>query len=124
MIAMDNKRIRLRVSSDAARSAYRVAPDEHDPIVLMIEENIYRVMNISASGVSCLGQTLDMKMRYRAKLLLREEDDPLTVHLDVVTLRDQVYHCRFAELSTAEQEALHQYVFQRQKQAIRQLRTD
>ena len=124
MIAANNKRIRLQVTTDAGRSAYRVAPDTHDPVVLMIEDRIYRVINISATGISCTGPELDLQMRYRVKLLLREEDQPMTLHLDVVTQRDGAYHCRFVELSEATQEVLHQYVLQRQKQVIRQLRID
>ncbi len=117
------KRINFAVNDDTSRNAYRVTPDHEDPVVLMIEGRVFRVVDISASGLSCTGPDLDADMRYRAKLLLRDGDWDVCVHLDCVAIRASVYHFRFVELDTPTQETLHQYVLDRQKQAIRRLRS-
>ena len=55
-----------------------------------------------------------------------DPDNPIILQIDGRLMlpndNDEILHCRFVKLLSEEEEALHQYVLIRQKQAIRSLR--
>lgn len=115
--------IKLRISDDSSRGAYRVVPDRDDPVLLQVEGTLVRLLDISATGFSCLFEALAEGMRYRIKLDLPDYPEPIEAFADVVTIDDSgVARCRLVELDKRQQDWLHRYVLVRQKRAIKATR--
>lgn len=114
--------IRL-VSKGSARAAYRVVPDPDDPVILLIDGNLCRVIDISASGVSCSSGDLVAGRRYTFKLDLPTASAGVQGTVDVLPDdNDGKLHCQFVDLTAEHVDQLHRYVLLRQKEAIRSLR--
>lgn len=115
-----NKAIEISLDTEKARSAYRVVPDNNDPIILQIEGRLARVVDISASGISCLCDGLQCGMRYRFSLFLPDYPHSIESAIDVVAAEDGLFRCRFVNLPQLTVDVLHMYVLRRQKRAIKQ----
>ncbi len=119
----DASGIKLRIADDSSRGAYRVVPDRDDPVLLQIEGELVRLLDISASGFSCLAEQLSVGMRYRIKLDLPDYPEVIESFADVVTIdEDQVARCQFIDMGQEPQDGLHRYVLVRQKRAIKATR--
>lgn len=117
------------VSKGSARAAYRVVPDPDDPVILVIESYLCRVVDISASGFSCRSSEVSAGQRYTFKLDLPITGPELEGMVDVLPggsdesgVDPDSLHCRFVDLKPEYIDQLHQYVLSRQKEAIRSLR--
>lgn len=111
------------VSNGSARAAYRVVPDPDDPVILLVDGNLCRVLDISASGVSCTSDDLSSGRRYPFMLDLPTAKAQIHGVIDVLPKGDDgKLHCQFVELTAEYVDQLHRYVLVRQKQAIRSLR--
>lgn len=117
---MNNIIIRA-ASSD--RNAYPVVPDPDNPIILQIDGRLMRVLDISASGFTLPAEVIGDGRRYPFSMDLPTANGSIGGYVDVLPNdNDEILHCRFVKLLSEEEEALHQYVLIRQKQAIRSLR--
>jgi len=115
--------IKLRIADDSSRGAYRVVPDRDDPVLLQIEGELVRILDISATGFSCLAEDLGEGMRYRVRLNLPDYPDEIEAYADVVNIDETcVARCRFSNLDEQQQDWLHRYVLVRQKRAIKATR--
>jgi len=117
------------LSKGSARAAYRVVPDPDDPVILMIESNLCRVVDISASGFSCRSTEVSAGQRYTFKLDLPTSGPELEGLVDVLpggknegSVDPDSLHCKFVDLKPEYIDQLHQYVLSRQKEAIRSLK--
>ncbi len=111
--------IEIAIAADALREAFRVVPDADDPVIIQIEGRLARVLNISAGGFSCRCREIETGMRYRIRVNLPDIGFVIAGFADVVEKEGEVFHCRFAELSAEHSEWIHNYVWQRQKQAVK-----
>lgn len=119
----DASGIKLRIADDSSRGAYRVVPDRDDPVLLQVEGGLVRLLDISATGFSCLADSLTEGMRYRIKLNLPDYPEEIEAFADVVTIDESsVARCRFFDLNELQQDWLHRYVLIRQKRAIKATR--
>lgn len=119
----DASGIKLRIADDSSRGAYRVVPDRDDPVLLQIEGSLVRVLDISATGFSCLAESLAEGMRYRVRLNLPDYPDEIEAYADIVSIDENgVARCRFSSLDEQQQDWLHRYVLVRQKRAIKATR--
>lgn len=111
------------ISKTGSRSAYRVVPDPDDPVILVLEGALCRVLDISATGFSCPQGEIKSGRRYSFSMDLPTSPKPLQGMVDVLPARENGHlHCKFAALGPEETEILHQYVLVRQKEAIRSLK--
>ena len=111
------------VSKGSARAAYRVVPDPDDPVILLIDGNLCRVQDISASGLSCSPGEIRPGQRYAFTLDLPTAGAEILGTLDVLPkTEDGNLHCMFVDLTAEQIDRLHNYVLIRQKEAIRSLR--
>lgn len=119
----DSSGLKIRIADDSSRGAYRVVPDRDDPVLLQIEGSLVRLLDISASGFSCLAELLTVGMRYRIKLDLPDYPDAIDTFADVVTIDENgIARCRFVDMDEQQQDGLHRYVLVRQKRAIKATR--
>lgn len=111
------------VSKGSARAAYRVVPDPDDPVILLIDGNLCRVQDISASGLSCAAGEIRPGQRYAFTLDLPTTGAEILGTLDILPkTKDGNLHCMFVDLTAEQIDRLHSYVLIRQKEAIRSLR--
>jgi len=109
----------------SGRSAYSVVPNPDDPVILQLNGNLARVLEISAVGFSVHKDTAKPGRRYPFSIDLPTYKQPISGYIDALPdVRDDELTCRFVDLSAEELDALHLYVLGRQKEAIRALRAD
>lgn len=107
----------------SGRDAYRVVPDPDDPVILQLDGELCRVLDISASGLSTPPDAVAPGRRYPFRLDLPTARRPLAGYVDVLPARDDgPLHCRFVDLAAEELDRLHHYVLVRQKEELRALR--
>lgn len=105
------------------RSAYRVAPDCDEPVILVLEGQLVRVYNISAGGFSCDIDGLKCGHLYSVKLNLPDMQQNIDGQARLLSC-DERGHCHFAfyGFNDTQQAQLHYYVLQCQKRSIRKVR--
>ena len=107
----------------SGRAAYSVVPDSDDPVILQLDGNLARVLEISAVGFSAPTDAAKPGRRYPFSIDLPTYRRPISGYVDVLPdTRNDELTCRFVDLSEDHLDALHQYVLARQKAAIRALR--
>lgn len=110
--------------SSTGRSAYRVVPSRNDPVILQIDGELVRVLDISANGLSCPEAAVKQGRRYPFKLDLPLKSPQINGYLDVMPgSSGGKVQCQFVELAADEVDLLHHYVLVRQKEALRSLRS-
>lgn len=107
----------------SGRTAYSVVPDSDDPIILQLDGNLSRVMEISAVSFASPEGAAKPGRRYPFSMDLPTYRKPISGYVDVLPdVRDGELVCRFVDLSEEHTDALHLYVLARQKTALRALR--
>ncbi len=108
----------------SGRAAYSVVPDPDDPVILQLDGNLARVLEISAVGFSASKDAAKPGRRYPFSVDLPTFRKPISGYVDVLPdTRNDELTCRFVDLDEDQTDALHQYVLARQKEAIRALRS-
>jgi len=108
----------------SGRAAYSVVPDPDDPVILQLDGNLARVLEISAVGFSASKDAAKPGRRYPFSVDLPTYRRPISGYVDVLPdTRNGELQCRFVDLSEDQTEALHRYVLARQKDAIRAIRS-
>jgi len=108
----------------SGRTAYSVVPDPDDPVILQLDGNLARVLEISAAGFSAPKDAAKPGRRYPFSVDLPTYRRPISGYVDVLPdTRNDELTCRFADLTDDQTDALHQYVLARQKEAIRAIRS-
>jgi len=111
------------VTTSTSRASYRVVPNPDDPVILQLDGNLSRVLDISASGFSCPEGDVKHGRRYRFTMDLPTKTTQISGYVDVLPGVDNgQLHCQFVELNADDLDFLHHYVLIRQKEAIRSLR--
>lgn len=109
----------------SGRTAYAVVPNPDEPVILQLNGNLARVLEISAVGFTAPKEAAKPGRRYPFSLDLPTYKRPISGYVDVLPdTKDDELICRFVDLSADQIDALHQYVLARQKEAIRALRAD
>ena len=107
----------------SGRTAYAVVPNPDEPVILQLNGNLARVLEISAVGFSAPESAAKPGRRYPFSMDLPSYRRPISGYVDVLPdVRDGELTCRFVDLSEEQTDALHQYVLARQKSALRALR--
>lgn len=108
----------------SGRTAYSVVPDPDDPVILQLDGNLARVLEISAAGFSASKDAAKPGRRYPFSVDLPTYRRPISGYVDVLPdTRNDELTCRFVDLTDDQSDALHQYVLARQKEAIRAIRS-
>lgn len=109
---------------NSGRTAYRVVPDPDDPIILQLDGQLTRVVDISANGFSAPAEVVAAGRRYPFSLDLPTSRSPLAGYVDALPGSSEtgLLQCRFVDLDIDALDVLHHYVLIRQKEAIRAIR--
>lgn len=105
------------------RESYRVEPDANDPIYIKIENRYVPLINIGALGAAFRHTELNKGDVQAAAFTLPNARHPITLTLEVVAVdADHICRCRFIDISDDAINAVHKYMLEMQKAAIRRKR--
>lgn len=105
------------------RTAYAVVPNPDEPVILQLDGNLSRVLEISASGFTAPLDAAKPGRRYPFSIDIPTHRQPISGYVDALPdTRNDELTCRFVDLAAEQLDALHHYVLVRQKEAIRALR--
>ncbi|MCA9482721.1 MAG: PilZ domain-containing protein [Nitrospina sp.] len=107
-----------------SRQAYRVAPSEEAPITLFTGGNSYEVLDISSGGLSLTSDDLnvgdDLDVEFNLPMGIELTAERISIRLKVLRRgRNNIYHCRFLDISPEKEDKIHKYVLERQKEELR-----
>ncbi len=107
----------------SGRAAYSVVPNPDEPVILQLDGNLARVLQISAVAITTNEDAAKPGRRYPFSLDLPTASKPMSGYVDALPdTEDGELICRFVDLSVEQLDALHRYVLIRQKEAIRAIR--
>ena len=115
------KKIDIEIDSrhEDNRSAFRIAPEASDPVILTIQGNTYHALNISGTGVCFRSSSFPAGSKCTAMVRLSRNDKIFSVVLDVVTVQRNFCRCRFVNIHPEAENLLHSYILELQKEKIR-----
>ena len=106
------------------RSSFRVEPSSERPIYVSIGRDRYQVKDIGAGGAGIYRRDDDKELepgeKYPFKMTLPLTDEVVSGTLRITDISDSIYHCRFIDLSEEEREKIHRFVFEREKEELRE----
>jgi len=102
------------------RAAYRIAPDGERPVILTIDGEDFRALNISGSGVAFRSQRFEVGNRSTAMVRLPTDSRVFPVVLEVVAKQEDLCRCCFRDIHQEGENLLHSYILELQKLKIRQ----
>jgi hypothetical protein len=113
----------VQLNEQNLRDSFRVDPERDEPVILLLENQLVRVFNISAGGFSCQADRHEIGMRYRLRLNLPDVQQNIDTTAELLH-RDEngTAHFAFRTLNENQQAQLHYYVLQRQLRGIRSQR--
>ena len=102
------------------RAAYRIAPDGERPVIISIDGEDFKALNISGSGVAFRSNRLEVGKRCTAMVRLPSETSVFPVVLEVVAKQKDLCRCCFRDIHEDTENLLHAYILKLQKLKIRQ----
>ncbi len=115
-----NKKVSLTYESDNKRSSFRYYPPESDSFYIRIDDNTYKVDNISAAGIAFKNVDFKKGEIKQADFNLPMVNTSMSISLSILFIDHlNICHCEFLNMSDGETDAIHQYVFEKQMQDLR-----
>ena len=105
------------------RDSYRVQPSKDEPILFRLEDKIVEVKNISATGLSFKNENYSIGELFTVNIDLPGLGLTVPATLQIIGIdRFKRCHCKFLRIDQAASERIHQYVLNRQKEQVREIR--
>ncbi len=119
----DNDLLTVSIDQDR-RSSFRVEPSPERPVYVSIGRDRYQVKDIGAGGAGIYRRDDDKELepgeKYPFKMTLPLTDEVVSGIIRIVDTADKTYHCRFIDLSKEDMEKIHLFVFEREKEGLRE----
>jgi hypothetical protein len=110
---------RIKAPSDH-RGAFRISPDPDNPLTLHFKNKKINALDISSKGLSFTNDGFQSRKRYPVHFHLPGETDIISTKLDILRIdEEQICHCAFNLLTPDQEDAIHRYVLNRQKEDLR-----
>lgn len=104
---------------EESRQAFRVAPSPQKPLKIESDSNEATVLNISSGGMAFRSSKFVAGKIYRVKFMLPNDETPITAKMEVLAVgEDQKCRCRFYNLTPEQENQIHRYVLNRQKEDL------
>ena len=105
------------------RNSYRVQPSKDEPILFRLEDESVEVKDISAAGLSFKNENYAIGELFTVNIDLPGLGPTVHATLQIISI-DQYNrcHCEFLRIEEAACERIHQYVLNRQKEQVREIR--
>ncbi len=104
---------------DEARQAYRVTPDPENPLLLDLEGNSLKIVEISSGGLAFKNQGLKEGSSHSIDFVL-PTGGAIKTRIKILRIDGEgICRCIFVNLDVASEDSLHHYVLVRQKDDLR-----
>lgn len=106
------------------RNYFRMDLPGNKPVFIKAEGQELRALDLSAGGAAVIGSSLPLEKPLKAILVLPGGQDPIPLILTSLgQLRQGVLRLRFDKIRDRDQERIHQFVLDLQKEEMAQKRT-
>jgi len=110
---------KIKAPSDH-RGAFRVSPDPDHPLTLHFKGKQINALDISSKGLSFINDGLQARKRYSVHFDLPGESEIISTKLDILRVdEERICHCALKVLTPDQEDAIHRYVLNRQKEDLR-----
>lgn len=104
---------------EESRQSFRVAPSPHKPLKVESDNTEATVLNISSGGMAFRSSKFVPGKIYRVKFNLPNDDKPITAKMEILAVgEDDQCRCRFYNLTQEQENQIHRYVLNRQKEDL------
>ncbi len=101
------------------RKSFRVSPSAEAPIRITLDQKTVSVIDISSGGACFKNNNLKSGVFYPSKFLLPDEVDEISVNIEILKIdENNLCRSRFHDLNPEQEEMIHQYVLNRQKEIL------
>lgn len=102
------------------REAFRISPEDEQPVLLFVGTTQIEVSNISIGGLAFTAKGFNVGKRCSIRLQLPQLSTPLHCKMEIISCdKNQLCRCQFIDLSEMSLAKVQQYVLGREKQQIR-----
>ncbi|KMP11738.1 hypothetical protein UR09_02695 [Candidatus Nitromaritima sp. SCGC AAA799-A02] len=121
----DSGKKRMFKMPSETRGAFRVTPSPSAPIMLNVEGTEMKAVDISSGGISFDNvKNYKLKGTYSCEIRLPKDTGPIPSKVEILKIDDtNVCRCRVAGLNQDQEDRIHHYVLQRQKEELAEKRT-
>ena len=104
------------IESENRRGSYRVKPPMNEPILIRINNEKFRLIDIGALGFSFENKDFQVNDEYDVDFYIEGYIRKIIAKMYIVAIDEQdICHCAFQELSEDDFEAIHKYMLEKQK---------
>jgi len=104
---------------EESRQAFRVAPSPQKPLKVEADDTEATVLNISSGGMAFRSSKFVAGKIYKVKFNLPNDEQPITAKMEILAVgEDNRCRCRFYNLTPEQENQIHRYVLNRQKEDL------
>ena len=100
------------------RASCRIAPDGERPVIISIDGEDFKALNISGSGLVFRSNRFEVGKRCTAMVRLPSETSVFPLVLEVVAKQEELCRCCFRDILEDTENLLHAYILELQKLKI------
>jgi hypothetical protein len=112
---------KLFTSPAGTRGTFRVYPSKENPIILKVGDTSLNAVDISAGGISLDNKNFKLGETYSMEMVLPQGRGTFNAKTEILKIDDtEVCRCKIIGLSPDEEDGVHAYILDRQKEEIAQ----
>lgn len=112
---------KLFTSPAGTRGSFRVYPSKENPIILKVGGTSLNAVDISAGGISFDNKNFKLGATYSMEMVLPQGRGTFNAKTEILKIDDtEVCRCKIIGLSPDEEDGVHAYILDRQKEEIAQ----
>ena len=106
-------------SPSEVRGSFRVYPSDEHPILLKVGDVKLKAVDISAGGISFDNKDFILGEKYPMEITLPKGKGSFKVATEILKIDDtNVCRCKILNLNPNQEDAIHSYILDRQKEEI------
>ena len=111
------------LKTNERRTSYRVQPSKDEPILFRLEDKAVAVKDIGAAGLSFKNENYSKGELFTVNIYLPGLGPTVPATLQIIGIdKFNRCHCKFLRIDEAARERIHQYVLNRQKEQVQEIR--
>ena len=112
---------KLFTSPEGTRGSFRVYPSKENPIILKVGSTSLNAVDISSGGISFDNKNFKLGATYSMEMVLPQGRGTFNAKTEILKIDDtEVCRCKIIGLSPDEEDGVHAYILDRQKEEIAQ----
>ena len=112
---------KLFTSPAGTRGSFRVYPSKENPIILKVGSTSLNAVDISSGGISFDNKNFKLGATYSMEMVLPQGRGTFNAKTEILKIDDtEVCRCKIIGLSPDQEDGVHSYILDRQKEEIAQ----